>query len=245
MVLGYAYATPARQYIDMTEAEETDRVLVTLEDGASITLKPLKHDQFTIDLDTTDQRVIIELDRQFRAHFAAQSWPTRRAFRAAQKKGFSPIYEVNVSADSATFDDSPRVGERLCIMVAVSGLGGLGAHLKSPVREVSFFPEKEFDLAHWVMDHATSGSFWLISWPTGHGEGRWQSIIRLHGYDANHPFGNKTNPYSIEIEEWYRGEFVPEDSWPPECASDKHHIRSDEFYAAYQRGDLVPLHPAP
>lgn len=142
-----SYGIRIRQYIDTSEAQGGDTILVTFEDGSFVTLvfpeeKSTYHRELTVDPSRSSATVLEELWQAHERRMSYQMWSTRRAFkklkRTHQNWRTAVKMTVSVRADDDTFDDSPRVGKKLQVMVGLDTLGCVGHMLSSPVRSVEF-----------------------------------------------------------------------------------------------------------
>ncbi|MDB5184602.1 MAG: hypothetical protein JWN38_410 [Candidatus Saccharibacteria bacterium] len=141
----FDYAVRTRSYIDLSQATPEDRIKVTLSDQQIITLRMQKESQqrsgrLVVDLEHTTSSIlealyqsIIANERRHQRGWFGNSVPSLDKVRATAR------LEVSINASGDAFDDSPRPGERLCIMATLPGRGGSGWHTPQEVAKVEFY----------------------------------------------------------------------------------------------------------
>jgi len=150
----FSYGTRTRQYIDVSDSDENDRIIVALEDGCVVCLKKgAGRRDLEVDRDQTHQtileqqyqHVLKDVSRTDRyswdgpfGWFHHWWWLRTRTVPTIKQVREQACLEVSIVADRDAFDDSPRVGERLCIMSTFPGMGGGGFVTSSPISAVQF-----------------------------------------------------------------------------------------------------------
>ncbi len=154
----FTYKTRSTQYVDISNATENDRIIVTLSDGRVIALSLAStvnsFGQLEVDRDNTDETVLEELYDHIYAHIRQEryswygmiaglrnklhNWQIARHLPDRSELIGNAKLEVSVRPESDSFDDSPLEGGRLTIMATLAPHGGSGYTFSQPVESVQF-----------------------------------------------------------------------------------------------------------
>jgi|GEM_PF-2402210 len=152
--MSFEYAERTRTYVDASRATRMDRISISLEGDETVVLMlnvsgPYGCELF-VDRERTDESVIDSLaahayerlrdwyswDGPLKYFFA---WRHRRTMPSLEEIREQMRLRVSVRSDSDSFDESPRIGERLRIMPTIDKYGGSGWVSTNLITEVTFF----------------------------------------------------------------------------------------------------------
>lgn len=132
------------EYIDLSNATADDSVKVTLADDCHVVLvlDPANRRHLLIDKRRTHPSVMEELYQNFAERIDGQAYSTKRTFKKLSRNNphwrDQLEYTVWINSKIDTWDNSPRIGEHLDVMITYPHLGGWGARLNAPIKDVTF-----------------------------------------------------------------------------------------------------------
>lgn len=152
--MAFSYGTRKQHFINVAKADELDRIKVTLDNDAVVTLslatKPDAYwPELQVERDLTNESVLEELYKHaarqrngcsFSGLFGpVRTWWYRRHGPTLEEARQGATLRLSVREDGDAFDNSPRVGERLKLTALMPHESGSGWGSKQLIKDVEFY----------------------------------------------------------------------------------------------------------